>query len=276
MWGSRLSKNKKIVAIAILIIISLLFASYTIHLMKKYPVRVNGISFWVGMDVYLDEYDLPDVWNFFNSSQISQDYDVRLIDESDYYWYSYRLEILPHSEPYMSIFFTKDVEGDSYFWGGMEYLVDIFGYGEYGQANDALKREMGIILDALGESDVIDTYSSDDNDFETLDIFFDEISYHGYAAVVVLYVFIMLFDGGRILNGYFGGKVSLEEGLAPLLMFPGVWMLLLIITSELLRRGFMYADLACYAGALFFIAVPLIVIINRRKQGKLEELDRIL
>ncbi|MCK5398104.1 MAG: hypothetical protein KAJ33_07645 [Thermoplasmata archaeon] len=245
--------------------------------MDKYPVRVNGISFWVGEDVYLDEYSLSDVWAFFNNSQISSNYHVELINNPDYYWYSSYLEIIPDSEPHMTIFFTKDVDGDSYFWGNMEYLVDIFGFsGEYGQANEALEIEMGKILDAMGESDIIDTYNSDDNDFETLDVFFDEIGYYGYAAIVVLYIFIMLFDGGRILNGYFGGKISLEEGLAPILMFPGVWMLLLIITSEILGRGFMYVDLACYAGAFFFIAIPLIVIIDRRKKGKLEELDSLL
>ncbi len=274
MWGSRLSRNKKIAAVVIFLIISILFLSHTVHLMDKYPVRVGGISFWVGEDIYLDEYELSDVWDLFNNSQISSNYHVELINNPDYYWYSNYLEIVPNSEPYMSIFFTKDVDGDSYFWGNMEYLVNIFGYGEYSQANDALKREMGTILDAMGESSIIETYNSDDNDFETLDVFFDGISYHGYAAIVVLYVFIMLFDGGRILNGYFGGKISVEEGLAPILMFPGVWMLLLIITSEILGRGFMYVDLACYAGAFLFIVLPLVVIIDRRKRDNLEELDR--
>jgi len=267
MWGSKLSKGQKNAFLVVFVALLLSVGGFSAYLLNEYPTRVQGIYFNLEDDQYLDNYTISDVWGILNNSQIAGNYTVELVENSDDFWLRPLLQIIPKSEPHMRIYFGQDEYGDSMFHGNMRYEVQYPGLSDgYQEADQAMEREMSIILTAMGEPDLIQYYHSDDNDFAMIDNMIHSFLFFGGWALVIIYLFVMLYDGGKILGGYVGGEVTFSEFYGPPVMFIGIWMLFMVLYINIFKMLFMPAHAVCYTVGLVFVLMPVTIILMDRKQ----------
>jgi hypothetical protein len=245
-------KNKiLIILVGFLILVIIIFLSYSILLMEYYPHKIRGVNFNVHIgDEEMEEINLTLIQSKFNNKNLNSRY---ILSNNTRYEYDI-FTITPINNSDIQISFGQRFD-NSYFHGDMAYEVRFpGGYGDYGKAAEILRDEVEVFLVTIDLGHLASEIVIGDNDFDQLDDIFFGAVFFFLLSIIIVTVLLILYQKGKLIDAMlYGGSNSLSVLPAFFLLFLGTWALLQMLHNTFVSTSVNVCGAMCYAMSIFFI-----------------------
>lgn len=200
---------------AVLVVLLLLFCSFSVYLFVFVPHR-EAVSFgWVT----LDETD-PNFMNYselhdkFSEPSFLQNYTVTELNSGNAY-----LEIIPKSNENVVITLFQDQDGNLSFATHGYVLTGAFGKMESSkEIKNEMREEQTVVLEYIGQSALVDKIEIEDYSYAAEPRFDLVLYFFSFTALIILLVFMMIFRQGWLVANVklIGTNVPLFFGVVSL------------------------------------------------------------
>ena len=180
-------------SMAVLVVLILLFCSFSFYLFIILPHREAVSMGWVT----LDETDLnySEIKVKFSEPSFLENFTVTEINSNYVYF-----EIVPKSNPDVVMTLYKEQEGNLTLYTDGYMLTGAFGKMENSQElRNEMVEEQAAVLEYIGQPAPIDDSGIDDSSIAGEPRYGLMLAFFGFAALIILLVFMMIFRQGWLL-----------------------------------------------------------------------------
>ena len=171
----------------------------------------------------LDSWNYSELHDVYNQASFRQNYTISGAPSDPDTW----LVIEPKNNSNFVVY-VVDYEGDIYFRVVGYMVVGAFGtMGSWSELESNIQIELRTILSYVEHPELADNLVWDDDDFAMWPSFYHVLTYFGFAALILLTVFIMFFKQGLLLTNLklIGTNISLLFGVVSLYFAIGFGLL---------------------------------------------------
>lgn len=258
-------------ALIVLILLLVLFSIFTLYLTQRYPYKERKATVRVDQEGYfLDSMVFSSAYTALNSNGYSANYTTNPPFEPEDYIEI--LEIIPNGKDDIAIYLIKNDNSNVYFFGWIKYEIGFpGGMGDFGKAGEILHDEMVQILEILNFEDL-------KNDIEiTSDEFFifsgdefNEVAFFTFFTILVIFVFIMVYKNGLLLDKILEKELYITERDGFILLFLGMVPLFVMLNElrNIVAGGYLEWLFCCTIGlviAVIFVFSGLHLLLRNKK-----------
>jgi hypothetical protein len=199
-------------AMAVLVVLVLLFCSFSVYLFVIVPhreaVSISSVTLYetdLNYSVLKDKFSEPSFLENFTVTEINSNY--------------VRLEIVPKSNPDVVMRLYKEQEGNLTLYTDGYMLTGVFGkMGNSQELRNEMVEEQAAVLEYIGQPAPIDDCGIDDSSIAGEPRYGLMLGFFGFAALIILLVFIMVFRQGWLLANLklVGANIPLLFGVVSL------------------------------------------------------------
>ncbi len=262
-------RQKKVFIVFISLLV--LFSIFTFYLTQRYPHKERKAIVRVDQEGYLlDGLVFSNAYTLLNSNGYLANYTTNPPFELEDYIEI--LEIIPNGKEDISIYLIKNDNSNVYFFGWIRYEIRFpGGMGDFGKAGEIIHDEMVQILEILNFEDL-------KNDIEIKSewffIFsgdeFNEIAFFTFFTFIIIFVFIMIYKNGLLMEKILNKQLYITERDGLLLLFLGMvpFFTMLNELRNIVTTGYLEIFSCCAIGLVItvtFILSGLHLIFRNKK-----------
>jgi hypothetical protein len=258
-------------ALIVLISLLVLFSIFTLYLTQRYPYKERRATVRVDQEGYfLDSMVFSSVYTALNSNGYLANYTTNPQFEPEDYIEI--LEIIPNGKDDIVIYLIKNNHSNVYFFGWIKYEIGFpGGMGDFGQAGEILHDEMVRILTVINFEDLInDIEITSDEFFLFSGDEFNEVAFFTFFTIIVIFMFIMIYKNGLLLDKIFDKELYITERDGLILLFLGMvpFFVMLNELRNIVTGGYLEMLSCCAIGlvvAVTFIFSGLHLLLRNKK-----------